>query len=73
MQNKYTFYCFLGILTGMIIIPVVFKWLGIPGFDRFLQMILGEPNTLTRLLAALLTIAPIYIIYKFPNFKKKSV
>ena len=71
-MKKDILYLFLGILTGILIIPGVLQWLGIPSYDKFLQMFLGEPNALKRILAIFITFAFIFIIFKLPSFIRKS-
>ena len=71
MQKKNSYYYFLGILTGVLIIPGIFNWLGIPTYDKLLEMILGEATTFNRFLAICITITLIFIIHKLPSIKKK--
>lgn len=61
----------LGILFGILLLPGIFKWVGIPTFDKLLHTVLGSPNTVNIVLAILLTITLVFIVLKLPKLTKR--
>ncbi|MDI7742021.1 hypothetical protein QMK38_08395 [Lysinibacillus fusiformis] len=65
-------YLLLGVLTGLIIYPLVFNWLGIPTFDKLLYKLFGNPdNPLSFILALIFCIGLICLIL-LPIFRKNA-
>ncbi|WP_391117237.1 hypothetical protein [Psychrobacillus sp. L3] len=77
MKKKYNLLFILGIVVGVPIMNGILIWLGIPTYDHLLEITLGKPNTLNRVIAILVTGALIYLIYLIPfgifKRKKKSI
>ena len=66
-------YAILGILIGLFIVPMVFKWLAIPLFDQVLYMLFGEPdNPLSISLAIIFTLGIITLAILLPISRKKA-
>ncbi|MFF2755706.1 hypothetical protein ACFVR1_18590 [Psychrobacillus sp. NPDC058041] len=77
MKKKYNLLFILGIFVGYPIMSGILIWLGIPTFDHLLELTLGKPNTVNRLIAIIVTSILIYLIYLIPfsifKLKKKSI
>ncbi|KOO51053.1 hypothetical protein [Viridibacillus arvi] len=71
MMKKYSLFYIFSIVIGISIMNGTLEWLNIPTYDRLLEMILGKPNTLNRVIAITITGVLIYIIIKgVPKLKK---
>lgn len=79
MKKKYSPFFILGIVVGVSvpIINGILIWLGIPTYDQLLEMTLGKPNTVNRVIAIIVSSILIYLIYLIPfsifKLKKKSI
>ncbi len=63
-------YSILGAVTGIILLPGVFQWLGIwPSFSRLLYWLLGEPTPINKALIGLGAGVLLYTLGR--NFYKK--
>lgn len=71
LARKYWTPMILGILCGILVLPGIFKWLGIPTFDKLLYIALGPPNTFNIVLAILLTITLIFIVLRMTILTKR--
>ncbi|MGF9977992.1 hypothetical protein [Viridibacillus arvi] len=71
MMKKYSLFYIFSIVIGISIMNGTLEWLNIPTYDQLLEMILGKPNTLNRVIAITITGVLIYIIIKgVPKLKK---
>ncbi|WP_151701036.1 hypothetical protein [Psychrobacillus glaciei] len=77
MKKKNSLIFILGLVVGVFTGNGIFIWLGIPTYDQLLEMTLGKPNALNRVIAILVTGVLIYLIYSIPfnifKRKKKSI
>ncbi|MFB7157760.1 MULTISPECIES: hypothetical protein [unclassified Lysinibacillus] len=71
MARKYWTPMILGLLSGILVLPGILKWLGIPTFAQLLYRVLGPSNTINIALALLLLTILIFIVLKLPTPKKK--
>jgi len=71
VEKKHIWYFVSGILVGIIIIPIIFQWLGIPTFDRLLYMIFGEANVGNGIFVIVMTIIAIILLVRVPKPKVK--
>lgn len=65
-------YFILGILSWIFVFSGIFKWLGIPSFDQFLFMMLGERDALGTICALVICITLVYTLEKLPGLIKKE-
>ncbi|MGE7835367.1 hypothetical protein [Viridibacillus arvi] len=71
MMKKYSLFYIFSIVIGISIMNGTLEWLNIPTYDQLLEMILGKPNTLNRVIAITSTGVLIYIIIEgVPKLKK---
>ncbi|QOV10211.1 hypothetical protein [Viridibacillus arvi] len=71
MMKKYSLFYIFSIVIGLFILNGLFMWLNIPMYDQLLEMILGEPNTLNKVIAITISGVLIYWIIKgVPKLKK---
>lgn len=71
MEKKYTWYFVSGILVGVLILPTIFQWLGIPTLDQLLYMIFGEPNVMNGIFVVVMAIIAIILLVRVPKPKVK--
>ncbi|MDW0109760.1 hypothetical protein [Sporosarcina aquimarina] len=55
MKKIYGVYILLGILSWTLMFSGIFKWAGIPTFDKILTAVLGEATAITNTLAIVIT------------------
>ncbi|WP_025786136.1 hypothetical protein [Sporosarcina sp. D27] len=55
MRKMYGVYILLGILSWTLMFSGIFKWAGVPTFDKILTAVLGEPTAITNILAIVIT------------------
>lgn len=71
MTKKYNIYFIIGIIFGVSILNGTLMWLGIPTYDQFLRMVLGEPNLINGIISIIITAVIIYLIVGgVPQLKK---
>jgi uncharacterized protein with PQ loop repeat len=74
VTKKYSLFYIFSIVIALFIINGILKWLNIPTYDQLLEMVLGKPNTLNRVIAIAISGVLIYLIIKgVPKLKKKSI
>lgn len=71
MAWKYRTPFILGFVSWVLIFSGIFKWLGVPTFDKLLHRVLGPPNAFNIVLTLLLTATLIFIVLKLPTFKRE--
>lgn len=71
LDRKHGIPMILGILFGILVLPSIFKWLGISTLDKLFHKVLGPSNTFNIVLAILLTIILIFIVLKLPKLTKR--
>ncbi|MEK4762180.1 hypothetical protein MHH85_18105 [Viridibacillus sp. FSL E2-0187] len=73
MMKKYSLFYIFSIVIGLFILNGLLMWLNIPMYDQLLEMILGEPNTLNKVIAITISGVLIYWIIKgVPKLKKSN-
>lgn len=72
-MKKYSLFYIFSIVIGLFILNGLLMWLNIPMYDQLLEMILGEPNTLNKVIAITISGVLIYWIIKgVPKLKKSN-
>ncbi|MFJ9463239.1 hypothetical protein [Viridibacillus arvi] len=73
MMKKYSLFYIFSIVIGLFILNGLLTWLNIPMYDQLLEMILGEPNTLNKVIAITISGVLIYWIIKgVPKLKRSN-
>ncbi|MUK90637.1 hypothetical protein GMD78_19970 [Ornithinibacillus sp. L9] len=69
-RKSYVFHLIIGFIIGLFILPAVLDWFGIPfSFYDVLTLILGEPNTVNRIIVMILFV--IFLFFSVRSFYKE--
>ncbi|WP_042222038.1 hypothetical protein [Oceanobacillus manasiensis] len=72
MKNVLIF--IVGLLMGVLLLPMILEWLGLPSGGELLERVLGEPNAVTIPIVIVSMILLFYLIIRglFKQAKKEK-